>query len=148
MAEEKAKERIILRGNQQTTISIGFSRGGKVKIEHGDKIAVASSAGTIISARFNPGSGLVDVVPIDGALGQSDVSVTITLADGSVLPPQAVEYTVVHPDAEAVVLAPGTISDKKTVIRVPLPNAEPHVVHAPATPEKKPDPARGKITGL
>lgn len=136
MAEKEAKrERIVLRGNQQTTIAIGFSRGGKSRIEPGDKIAVASSAATIISARFNPETGLVDVVPIEGALGESDVSVGVTLADGSVLPPQIVEYKVVHPDAEAVALSPGAIGDKKTIITVPLPNAEPHVVPVPA---KKP----------
>lgn len=138
MDTEKAKERIKLRGNQQTTVAIGFARGGKSKIEPGDKIAVASTAVSVLSARFNPETGLVDVVPVHGALGDSDVHVGITLADGTVLPPQAVQYTVVHPDAEAVTLAPGAIGDKKTIITNPVPNADPHVV---PEPKKKQDTA-------
>lgn len=146
MADKKAKERIVLRGDQQTTIAIGFSREGKSKIEPGDTIAVASSAATILSARFNPETGLVDVVPIEGAVGSSDVSVAITLADGSVLPAQVVEYEVVHPDADAVVLAPGSIGDKKTIIVVPQPNADPHVV--PVAPEALSADEKSKTTGL
>lgn len=145
----KAKERIVLRGDQQTTIEIGFSRDGKSKSEAGDVIAVAATAATILSARFNPETGLVDVVPIEGAVGPSDVVVGITLADGTVLPPQTVQYDVIHPDAEAVVLKPGSVVEKKTIITVPQPNAEPHVV--PAAPEKLIDPpesARPKTTGL
>lgn len=143
MDEKKPKERIKLRNNQQTAISIGFARGGKSTLFSGDKIAVASSAATIISARFNPETGFIDVVPIEGALGESDVSVGITLADGAVLPPQIVQYTVVHPDAEAVVLTPRAIGEKTTIIVNPQPNAEPHVVSAPpehvvpAPPDKK-----------
>jgi hypothetical protein len=137
MDEKKPKERIVLRNNQQTTIAITVPRQGKYEIEPGATIRVASSAATIISARFNPETGVVDVVPIEGALGPSDVSVAVTLADGTVLPPRAVEYMVVHPDAEAVVLTPGAISDKQTIITVPVPNAEPHVVPAP---EEKAEP--------
>ena len=143
MDEKKPKERIVLRGNQQTEIAVGISHGGKNQIDPGDKIAVASSAATIISARFNPETGLIDVVPIEGALGPSDVSVTITLADGTVLPPQVVEYEVIHPHAEAVTLTPGAVVDKQTVITVPRPNPEPHVVpdasppdHPPPTPDE------------
>lgn len=137
MADKKEKDRIVLRGDQQTTVAIGFSRKGKTKIEPGDTIAVASSAATVLSARYNPDTGLVDVVPIDGAVGQSDVSVAITLADGSALPPQVVQYVVIHPDAETVVLAPGAISEKKTIIKVPLPNAGPHVVPTPPEESKR-----------
>jgi len=151
MSEKKSRERIVLRSDQQTTIAIGFSREGKSTIEPGDTIRVASSAATIISARFNPETGLVDVVPIEGALGPSDVSVEVTLADGSVLPAQTVEYMVVHPDHEAIVLTPGAIGDKQAVIAVPVPNPDPHVVpdpkdaeptpdHDPAPPEERPDP--------
>lgn len=147
MVEKKAKERIVLRGDQQTTIAIGFSREGKSKIDSGDTIAVASSAATIISARFNPETGLVDVVPIEGAVGPSDVTVAVTLADGSMLPPQVVEYQVVHPDAEAVVLEPGAIGDKKTIIVNPVPNPGPHVVPT-APPEKVAEPEAGKTTAL
>ena len=142
MDEKKPRERIVLRSNQQTTIAIAVSREGKSEIEPGATIRVASSAATIISARFNSETGVVDVVPIEGALGPSDVSVAVTLADGTVLPPQVVEYMVVHPDAEAIVLTPGAISDKQTIIAVPVPNAEPHVVPAP---EQKAEPAQQGI---
>jgi len=132
--EKKADERIALRNDQQTTIAIGFSRKGKSAIESGDKIAVASSAVTVLFARFNPETGLVDVVPVEGAEGPADVTVGVTLADGTVLPPRIVEYEVKHPDAEAVVLKLGSIDEKKTAIIVPQPNPEPHVVPVPEKP--------------
>lgn len=131
---DKPKERIVLRNDQQTTIAIGFARKGKSAIEPGDKIAVASSAGTILSTRYNHETGVVDVVPIEGAKGPADVTVGVTMADGTILPPQTVMYEIKHPDAEALVLTPGAIGEKKTVIVVPLPNPEPHLVVAPEKP--------------
>src|SRR5947207_16010141 len=126
MDEKKAKERIVLRGNQQTAIGIGFAHKDKSKLDPGDKVVVVSSAATVINARYNPETEVVDVVPIEGALGPSDVSVTIILADGYILPPQVVEYEVVHPDAEAVVLTPSGIGEKKTIVTTPMPNREPY----------------------
>lgn len=135
-----AKERIVLRNDQQTTVSIGFDRNGKSVAEPGDSILVASSAGTILSTQFNPETGVIDVVPIDGALGSSDVVVTVTLADGTVLPSQFVGYDIVHPDAESVVLTPGSIGAKTTVIVVPQPNPDPHMVQVPVAPVPSPVP--------
>lgn len=137
MAENDEKKRIVLRGNQQTTIAIGVTHEGKSQFDPGDKIKVESSAATIISARFNPETALVDVVPIEGAVGPSDVIVTITLADGTVLPPQVVEYEVVHPYAEDVSLTPGTIVDKETIVTNPVPNPEPHVIPDAPPPEQR-----------
>jgi hypothetical protein len=126
-------DRIALRNDQQTTIAIAFARKGKTVAETGDTILVASSAGTILNATFNPTTGLVDVIPIDDAVGASDVTVTATLADGTVLPPQIVGFDVRHADADAVVLTPGVIVDKAVSIAVPLPNA-PAVVIVAADP--------------
>lgn len=132
MDEKKvADERIALRNDQQTTIGVSLDRKGKNAIEPGDKITVASSAVTVLHASFNPEAGVVDVVPVEGAQGPADVSVAITLADGAVMPLQTVLYEVKHPDAEAVVLEPGEIGEKKRVIVVPLPNPEPHEVPLP-----------------
>jgi hypothetical protein len=141
---EKPKERIALRNDQQTTVAIGLFRKGKSAIEPGDKITVASSAGTILSAWYNHETHVIDVVPIEGAQGPADVTVGITLADGTVLPSQTVMYEVKHPDAEAVVLTPGAIGEKKTVIVVPLPNPEPHVVAEPEHHETVKEKAAGK----
>lgn len=136
---EKTKERIALRSDQQTTIAIGFDRKGKSAIEPGDKIKVESSAGSILNARFNPETGVVDVVPIEGAVGPADVTIGITLADGTVLPPQIVLYDVKHVDAEAVVLTPGSVGEKKTIIVNPEPNPEVHVVPLPVVAEEPVD---------
>lgn len=140
----EAEERIVLLGNQQTTIAIKLDREGKNNIEPCDTISVKSSKGTVLSARFNPETGVVDVVPIEGVLGafgESDVSVAVTLADGTVLPSQVARYQVVHPDVDAVVLEPGEIVEKTIIIEVPALNPEPHVV--PVEDHPKP-----KTTGL
>ncbi len=124
-------DRIALRNDQQTTIAIAFSRKGKTVAEPGDTVRVASSAATVLNATFNPETGLIDVVPIDDALGPSDVVVTVTLADGVVLPAQSVGFDIIHPDADAVVLSAGEIVDKTTSIRVPRPNPDPVVILPP-----------------
>jgi hypothetical protein len=139
--DEKVKELIVLKNDQQTTIAIGFSRKGKSTIEPGDKISVASSAVTILSAQYNPETKVIDVVPVEGAEGPADVMVTVTLADGTVLPMQTVEFDVKHRDADAVTLKPGSIGEKKTIIVVPQPNDDPHIVPAPAD---KPAAAKAK----
>lgn len=134
-------DRIALRNDQQTTIEIAFEREGKTVIETGDSILVASSAGTIINATFNPATGMVDVVPIDGVVGSSDVVITVTLADGVVLPAQAIGYDVRHADADAVLLTPGEIVEKTVTIAVPVPNPAPVVIvdaDAPAVSDSKP----------
>ncbi len=115
-------DRITLRNDQQTTIAISFARKGKAVIEVGDTILVESSAGTIVNATFNPVTGLVDVVPIDDAVGSADVSIRATLADGVILPIQVIGFDVTHPDADAVVLTAGGIVDKVASI-IAAPNA-------------------------
>lgn len=132
-------DRVQLKSNQQTTVAVGFARDGKTQTEPGDAITVGSSAGTILSARYNPDTGLVDVVPIEGAAGIADVFVMVTLADGTLLPPQNVPYLIVHPDIDAVVLTPGGIVDKTTIITNPLPNPDPHVVAAPVSDVPPPE---------
>src|ERR1700686_4049029 len=126
--------RIAIRSDQQTTIAIAFSRNGKTVAEAGDSILVASSAATILNAAFNAATGLVDVIPVDNAVGSSDVTVTATLADGTVLPAQVVGFDVTHPDADAVVLTAGAIVEKTASIPVPLPNAAAVVIVAPVVP--------------
>lgn len=132
-------DRIALRNDQQTTIAISFARKGKTVAETGDSILVASSAGTILNATFNPATGMIDVIPVDDAVGPSDVTITATLADGTVLPPQIVGFDVKHPDADAVVLTVGAVIDKTASIPVPLPNA-PAVVIVAADPPSAPTP--------
>lgn len=132
--DDKAKERIVLKNDQQTTVAIGFSRRGKSAIEPGDKIMVESSAVTVLSAQYNPETKVVDVVPVEGSEGPADVMVTVTLADGTVLPMQTLEFDVKHRDADAVTLTAGSVGEKKTVIVVPQPNSDPHIV--PLPPEK------------
>jgi hypothetical protein len=127
-------DRITLRNDQQTTIAIGFARKGKTVAEVGDSILVASSAATILNATFNPATGMVDIIPIDDAVGSSDVSVIATLADGVVLPPQVIGFDVVHADADAVVLTAGAVVDKTVSIVVPVPNEPAVVIVAPDAP--------------
>lgn len=129
-------DRIILRNDQQTTIAIAFAREAKTAVEVGDTIAISSSKGSIVNATFNPVTGLVDIIPIDGAIGSSDVTITATLADGVVLPAQVIGFDVQHPDADAVVLTPGEIVDKTVSIPMPIPDAPPVVV-AEAEPAAK-----------
>lgn len=127
-------DRIALRNDQQTTIAISFERQGKTVAEVGDTILVAATAITILTATYNLETGLVDVVPVDDAVGLADVTVTATLADGTVLPPQTVGFDVKHVDADAVHLKPGAIVDKTA--SVPLfsqINPPPVVIAAPET---------------
>lgn len=125
------KDRITLPNDQQTTIAIGFARDGKTVAEPGDKLAIASSAVTVLAAIFNAETGLIDVIPVDGATGSAGVTVTATLADGTVLPAQTVSFDVTHPDADALVLTEGALVEKTASIPVPKPNAEPVVIPAP-----------------
>lgn len=123
-------DRIALRNDQQTTIAISFERQGKTVAEVGDTIFVTASAGTRLNATYNIVSGLIDVIPIDDATGECDITVTATLADGTVLPSQVVSYNVRHADADAVQLMPGAIVDK--IASVPIvPNPVPVVIAAP-----------------
>lgn len=139
-------DRIALRNDQQTSIAIAFARKGKTVAEVGDTIAVASSAVTILNATFNPVSGLVDVIPVDDAIGPADVTVIATLADGVVLPAQVVSFDVKHPDADAVVLTPGDIVDKAVSIPVPMANPDPVVIVADDPAPTDPAPAAAPIT--
>lgn len=125
-------DRIALRNDQQTTIAIAFARKGKTVAEVGDTIVVACSAGTRLGATFNPASGLIDVIPVDDGIGEADVTVTVTLADGVVLPPQIVGFDVRHADADAVVLTPGAIVDKTVAVLMPVQNPAPVVIVAPS----------------
>lgn len=139
-------ERIALRNDQQTTIAIAFARKGKTVTEVGDTIAVSSSAVTVLNATFNVATGLVDVIPVDDAVGPADVTVMATLVDGTVLPAQVVSFDVKHADADAVVLTAGDIVDKTVSIAVPVPNAPPVVIAPPADASPAAKPADPPIT--
>jgi len=103
-----------LLNTQQTTILISYSLLGVAVPAPSAVIAVSVDQPSFLTATLLPDNATIDVVTADGAVGTANVTVSATLADGTVL--TSVETFViaapVAADPDAIVLTIGPIVSK------------------------------------
>lgn len=106
-----ALSKTILRNTEETTLGIEFDYHSHAIAEQGVVPVVTVDHPAFLSATLRPDNATVDIVSVDGAVGNATVTVTATLPDGIVLT-QSQAFAVVAPEADAITLHVGVIAEK------------------------------------